>query len=189
VGDDEHRLGAEQVHVGALELAQASCLGRGEQSKRVVHSAGLELRARGGQGAPRAVLGIGCHRRSPLEKGRCGGEAATRLCSGRGTLELRGDVFIGSGFSLRAVPDAAIGIGLGIRCLRQRAVDLAAFLQPGRAVDGRANEGVTEHDARSERQQVFRLDGLRRRLRNPQPLRRPPDERRIADRVGRGHEQ
>jgi hypothetical protein len=135
------------------------------------------------------VLAIGRQRRGAFEKRRCSGEATASLRSGRGTLELRGDVLVGSGLRLRAVPGAAIGIGVGIGCLRQRAVDLAALLEPGRAVDGRANEGVTEDHARRERQQVFRLDGLCRRLRDPQPFRRPPDERRISDRIGCRHEQ
>ena len=124
----EHRLGAEQVYLGALEIAEGSGLGGGEEPQRVVERAGLELAPRGGQGAPRALLDIRRHRGGALEKGRGRGEPAARLRASCGPLELGGDVFIGRRLRQRAVPGAAVGIGPGIGRARQRAMDLAAFV-------------------------------------------------------------
>ena len=136
--------------MGALELAQRRRPRPSTSSSSASSSAPAWNFVRAAARArSRAALGIGRQRRGAFEEGRGGGEAATRLRSSRGTLELRGDVLIGSGFGLRAVPGAAIGIDLGIGRLRERAVDLAPLLQPGGAVDGRANEGVTEHHAGS----------------------------------------
>jgi hypothetical protein len=48
---------------------------------------------------------------------------------------------------------------------------------------------MPEHYPCPERDQAVRLDRLRGRLGDAEPLRGPPHERQIADRVGRGHEQ
>ena len=73
--------------------------------------------------------------------------------------------------------------------LGEGAMDLAPLARPGGPVDGRADERMTEHHAGSERQEAFRLGGVRGRLGDPEPLGRPPDERRIADGVARRDQQ
>jgi hypothetical protein len=48
---------------------------------------------------------------------------------------------------------------------------------------------MTEHNALAESQQAVRLDGVGSRLRDTEPLDRPPQERQVARWVGGGHEQ
>ena len=58
------------------------------------------------------------------------------------------------------MPSAAIRIDLRIGRLRQRAVDSAALLQPGRPIHSRANQRMTENHSRTQLQQPFRFDGF-----------------------------
>jgi hypothetical protein len=96
-------------------------------------------------------------------------------------LELRGDVLVGHGRRLRTVPCAAIGVDLRIGGVRQRAVSLAPFARVGRAIHRRAHERMTEHHCTVQRQQAFRLRGVRGRLWNFKLLGRAPQKREIAD--------
>ncbi len=48
---------------------------------------------------------------------------------------------------------------------------------------------MTEHDALAERQQAVRLDGGSGRIRDTEPLSRPPQERQVARWVGGRHQQ
>ena len=140
--------------------------------------------------ALRAVRGLGRERGGALEEGSDGRQSAARLRPPRGTLELCGDVLVGHGRRLRPVPGAAIRVDLRIGRFRQRAVDLAALLRPGRSVDGRANQRMTEHHSRRRASsRPSDSTAVRGRLGDPEPLGRPPHERRIADRVGRRDEQ
>ena len=48
---------------------------------------------------------------------------------------------------------------------------------------------MTENHSGTQLQQVFRFDGFRSRLGDAELPGRPPNERRVADRLGCGHEQ
>ena len=135
------------------------------------------------------MRGLGCQRGGALEEGSDGRQSAARLRPSGGALELGGDLLVGHGRRLRPVPGAAIRVELRIGCVRQRAVDLASLVRLGRAVDRRANQRMTERHRAVERQQAFRLDGVRGRLRDPELPRRAPQERRVAERLGRRQEQ
>ena len=125
-----------------------------EQRERVVERARLVLRLRRGQRPGGATRGVERQRGRALEEGGGRGESAARLRARRGTLELRGDVLVGHRRRLRAVPGAAIRVGLGIGRLGERAMDLAPLLGGGCPVDRRANERMAEDDAGREREQA-----------------------------------
>jgi len=83
----------------------------------------------------------------------------------------------------------AVRIDLRIGCLGERMVSLAPFLRGHRAVDGRANQGVTEHDARSQLEETFGFECGRSGIVDPKALGGPPQECRIASRLRGGDEQ
>ena len=132
---------------------------------------------------------LGCERGGALEEGSDGRQSAARLRPSRGTLELCGDVLVRHGRRQRPVPRAAIRVDFRIGRFRQGSVDVASLLQPGGSVDGRANQGMTEHHSGAELQQAFRFDGFRDRLGDSELLRRPPNECRVAHRISCREEQ
>ena len=186
---DERDLGAQQVDTCELEVAEDARLSRGEQVESVVESACLKLRLRRGESALRAPGRFRRQRGRALEEGPGGSEPAPRLRSGCRTLQLRGNLLIGHGRRLRPVPGAAIRVDVWIGCLGERAVDLAPLLAPGCPVHRRADQRMPEDDRGTERQQALRFDGARRPFGDAEALSGTPDQCRIADRVGRRHEQ
>ena len=156
--------------------SSAPALRRREQTERVVERAGLELRLRRGQRALRAARGIGCQRGGALEEGGGGGEAAARLRPRRGALELRGDLLVGHGRRLRAVPRAAIRVDLADRLPppARGGPRAARSARPLRTPPSeRADDGTPPH--RPSVSKPSDSDGVRGRLRDPELLRRPPD--------------
>jgi len=87
------------------------------------------------------------------------------------------------------MPGAAIRVGVRVRGLRERPVDLTPLLRGGRPVDGRADERVAECHSGGERQQAFRFQNVCGGRRDPEPFCRAPHQRRVADRVRSRHEQ
>ena len=172
----------QQSDAGAIELVERGDVGRPEQSERIVECACPKLRLSRDQRALRTAYAARRQRRSAFEEGGGSREAATRLRPPRGALELAGHLFVGHGRRLRTVPGAAIRVELGIGCVRQRAVSLAPLVRLRRPVHRRAHERMTEHHCTVQRQQAFRLRGVRGRLRDPKLLRRAPQKRRVADR-------
>jgi hypothetical protein len=124
-----------------------------------------------------------------LEEGRGCGEAAPRLRPRCRTFELAGNLLVGRGCGLRAVPGAPVGIAIRVGGFREGAVDLAPLFQTSRSVHRRANEWMPEHQSGRQRQPLLRLKGLRSGLGDPEPLGRSPYERRISHGVGRSQEQ
>jgi hypothetical protein len=150
----------------------------------------LGLRLCSGQRALCTARGLGRERDRALEKGRGRGKAAARLRSRGGTFEFAGNLFVGCGRGLRAVPGAAIRVDARISGLRERAVDLASLVQTSGSVDGRADQWVPEHHSGRQRQPLFRFDGARSRLGDGEPFGGAPYQRRVADRVsGRDQQQ
>ena len=167
---DESDLRAQQFDSGAIELVERADLRRREQTERVVECACPEFRLSRDQRALRTAYGSGCQRRSAFEERGSSSEAATRLRPRRRALELAGHLLVGRGRRLRTVPRAAIRVDLRIGCVRQRAVSLAPLVRLGRAVHRRAHERMTEHHCTVQRQQAFRLHGVRGRLWDPKLL-------------------
>ena len=104
-------------------------------------------------------------------------------------LELSGNLLVGHGCCLCAMPGAAIRVDLGIGRFRERSVDLAPLVRSCCPVHSRAHEWMTEHDSGVEGDQAVRLGGVRGRLRDSEALGGAPLERGVAGRIGRRHEQ
>ena len=150
---------------------------------------GLVLGLRGGQLTPGAVRGIGGQRGGSLEERGCGGETAARLRAVGRALELGGDVLVRCERGLGAVPRAAIGIDLGIGRCRQSLMRTPPLFGRRRAVDRRAQEGVAKGHPGAERRAGPPLPQAPPPRAEIEALGRPPQQRRIADRLGRGDEQ
>ena len=181
---------AQKVDPGAPELVEHTGLDACQQPERSLQIAGIALRAGGREQALRAVRGLGCERGGALEEGSDGRQSAARLRPSGGTLELCGDVLVGHRCRLRPVPRAAIRVDLADRLPPpgrggQRGAPSA------RLPDRRPSEPVDDgkplgHQApsRSSASTVSATDsGI------PSCCGRPPNERRVADRIGRRHEQ
>ena len=87
------------------------------------------------------------------------------------------------------MPSAVIRIDLRISHFREGSVDLASLVQPGCPIHSRANQWMTENHSPTKLQQACRFDGFQDRLGDSELPGRPPNERSIADWIGRRHEQ
>jgi hypothetical protein len=87
------------------------------------------------------------------------------------------------------MPGTAIRIDVWIGCLGECAVDFASLVKPSGTVHRRANQWMTEHHSRTGNQPAFRFDGVFSRLGDSESPGRCPQQRGIANRVGRGQEQ
>ena len=88
------------------------------------------------------------------------------------------------------MPDAAVRLQRPVGHLRQRVVHALTLGVRGRSVDRRPHKRMPEAHLRTHVQQVRPRRGIERRRRDPQPGRRPPHQRRVADRFrGRDQEQ
>ena len=145
------QLEEQEVQAIGREVARLSAV-TAEQAEGVVEGTGLELGLRGGQGTPRANYELRRERGGPFQEGGRGGETAPRLGSSRRTLELSGDLGIGPGRGLGAMPSAPVGVDLGVGGRRQSLVGLGPLDGSGRPVHGRAHQGMPErHPASSAR--------------------------------------
>ena len=179
----------KEVHLRSLDAVQRSRLRVRSQRECLVERARLVFRLGRGEGARGATSRVERQHGRALQEGGGRGEPAARLRSGRRMLELRGDVLVGHGRRLRPVPGASIRVDVRIGRFREGAMGLAALVGGGCPVHGRARQRMTEHDTGAQVEQAVRSERLRRRLGDPEPLRRAPDEREIAGRIGRGDEQ
>ena len=121
------------------------------------------LRRRGE--SPRAELLPGRQGGGPLEGQRCGGEAASLPCALRGLLELLADRGVGLAGRRRAVPGAAIGLGLPVEHARQRAMGSLPLRQRRGLVDGGAHERVAKLEPRAAHVHQACLLGVIERVR------------------------
>jgi hypothetical protein len=100
----------EPSAVDTTELAQRPGFGHGQQVKPCVQGTRLDLGLCRGQGPRRPFCRIGRQHRRPLEERGRGGEPTSCLRPASRTLQLSGDVFIGTSGSLGAVPCTPVGI-------------------------------------------------------------------------------
>jgi hypothetical protein len=148
------------------------------------------------------VLGLRCGQRAlraawlrerqscrPLQEGSASRQAAARLCPTGRPLELIGDLVVGRGSGLRAVPCPAIGIDLGIGRRCERPVGGPALRGRCWLVDRGARQRMTKPDHRAELDQTGGLGGRRRVDRDPELGDRAPQQRRVPDRIRRRDQQ
>ena len=134
-------------------------------------------------------MGIRRQRRGAFEEGGGRGESASRSRTLGRAFELARDVLVRCDGRVRAVPGSPIGIGVRVRSRCQRAMGCPPLVGSSRRVDRRTKERVSKGDARAQRNQVDRLCGRSRLGREPQLARSTPEERRVAERLGRTQQQ
>jgi hypothetical protein len=139
-------LGAQQVHLCALEIVQRSHLRDGQQAQGRVGCAGLVCGLRRGKRALRPELRLGRQFGGPCEEGGRRAQTAARLRAAGRAFELRGDILVGPRCRLGAMPGPAIGIGSRIGGLGESTVGDAPVASRRRLVDGRADQRVAEND-------------------------------------------
>ena len=171
-----------QRRIGPASAAVSSCRAASSApASRFARAAASRRRTRSaGSGVSVAAL-------SRKRGGR--GDAPARLRAAGRALELLGDLLVGPGGRLGAVPCAPVGMGLGIGGLGERGVQRVALGRGCRAIRRRAHQRVAESDLRADLEQVG-VDRRRRGVRiDAEPLGRPPHEQRLAHRIGRGELQ
>ncbi len=173
----EHDLPAQQVHPGALQLIQRPGLRRGQQLQGRPERPGLHVGPRRGERPLGPAGRINAQQHRTLQKRRGRGQPAAGLGPVRGPLQLGRHLLIRPGCGLGPVPGPPIWLGLGVGDLSQRPVHLLPVLDRRGPVGHRAQQRVPEPHLGPE----FHPDA--------QPLRRPPHQRRVAVRLGRGQQQ
>ena len=107
----------------------------------------------------------------------------------RGELEFGGNVFVGRVRCRGAMPGPTVGIALEVGRGRERTVRLPALGNAGAVVDRRADQRVPKADRWSGADEAFGFGGQGRALVEVEAVPRPPHERRVSGRLGRGDEQ
>jgi pimeloyl-ACP methyl ester carboxylesterase len=131
VARGEGDMAPEQFHPSALELVERLDVCGGHQAERPVEGAGLEARVRGSQRALRAPAGVLCEHDGAVQERRRGGQAAARLRAPGRTLELSGDLLVGSRRRRGKMPRPAVRVEIAISHLRQCQVHRSASLDRG----------------------------------------------------------
>ena len=127
---------------------------RGQQAASRRERAGLDAGLSGRERAftaPRRVRG---QRGGALQEGRRRGDPTAGLRAAGRTLELGGDVLVRSRCRQRAVPRAAIGVGVRIAHLGEGFVHPLSAAERRGPVDRRAHQRMAELDARADLQQL-----------------------------------
>jgi hypothetical protein len=182
-------LRAQPLEAGALQLVERPCFGSCQQLQSRFGRTGLVVGLRGGQLTLDAVRRIRSQLGGSLEKRGCGGEPATFSAAVGRALELESDLFIRCERGLGAVPRTAIGIDLGIGRCCQSLMCAPSLHGLSCAVDRRTQEGVAKGHPGAERQQSRRFRRSRCLRAELEALGCAPQQRRIADRLGRRDEQ
>ena len=185
----EHDLPAQQVHPGALQLIQRSGFRRGQQLQGRPERAGLQVGLRRGERPLGPAGGIDAQQHRTLQERRGRGQPAAGLGPVRRPLQLGRDLFVRAGRGLGPVPGPQVRFGHRVGDLGQRPVHLLPVLDRRGPVDRRAQQRVPEPHLGLELHQAG-LDRRGGRLRpDAQPLGRPPHQRQLAVRLGRGQQQ
>jgi hypothetical protein len=177
---------AQALHLCGAQRVRRSGPGRDQQRQSRIEGTRVMLGLRRGQRPPGPSRRIRRQRRGPLQERRRGGQAAACLRPPGRALQLRGDTLIRPGGGLRPVPGAAVRIDRRIGGLGQGPVNLLFLPSRRRPVSGRARQRMPEQHPAAELGQARVGRGPRRFGADPQPPSRPPDQRQIPGRLGRG---
>jgi hypothetical protein len=144
----------------------------------------------GPQSANRPPSGVLRQRHGAPQESRRGGETAARLRPASRALELQGHLLVRPCGGRGQMPRTTVRIGLPIGRFCQRQVDRPAIRRRRRrSVHRRAHQGMAERHLPADRQQSFRLCGLRGRRPDAEPPGRAPQQQWIADRFRRRDQQ
>ena len=181
-------MGPEQLGPSGLVAVERVGLRCRHKPFRRLERAGLKAGLGCGQralGCPRRVL------REPggsLEKGGRGGDAAARLRAAGASVELGRDLFVGTACRVGPVPGTALGIELRIADLGQRFVHAPSVVRRMPPVHRRTHQRMPEPDPVVDLQQTLSRRGCQCGRVDGKSLGRPPKERGVPDRVGRGQQ-
>jgi hypothetical protein len=123
-------------------------------SSSAASSAPASRFARAAASRRRAASALGGELGRAVEERGCGGDASARQRATGRALELLGDLLVGRGRRLREVPGAPVRVELRIGGLGERGVRPAAVRHGRAAVDGGADQRMTEAGAVVDRDQV-----------------------------------
>ena len=178
-------LPAQALHLRGPQGVRRAGLDRDQQAECSVECPGIVLGGGGREQALCAATRFGRQRRCALEECRRRGQAAAALGSVGGALELLGDFLVGARGGLGEVPGAAVGIDLCVGDLRKGAVRALSLLKRRGLVGRRAHQRMAEPHARVELDQAGLYGRGRRVGPDREPLCGSPEQRRLADRIGR----
>ena len=181
----EHDVGAHAGQSRALERIQRSDLRGREELVRRLGGSGLELRLRRSQRSGAAPGGIGREVGRPLEEGGRRRYATAALCPIGRAFQLAGHRLVGAERRLGAMPRPAVGVGVRIGHLGQRAMYLLPLLPRGRAVGRGARQRMTEPHPGAELDQPVRLGRRGGVGADPEHLGRTPQQGHVPDRLRR----
>jgi len=120
---------AHEADLGPLQLAERQRLRRPQEPRRRRWISGELLGLRGGERTAGELLRIDRELCCALEKSRGGGQAAACLRTLGRAFELRRDLLVGSGRSLRSMPCPPVGIELWIGDLGERTMHVESLPQ------------------------------------------------------------
>jgi hypothetical protein len=174
---------------GLVEVIQRAGRRGGQKCQGLVGRSGQLLVPRGIERAPRAAAPVGCQCRGAFQERGRHGQPAARLGPPGRALQLLGDVLVGRERRVGAVPGTAVGIAFGIGDHGQGQMRALAFFRRRGAIDRRTQQRVAEGNLRADLKQAVGLRGAHGLGRDTQHPGRPPQQRRLAGRLGRGYQQ
>ena len=182
----ERDLRAQPLQPRALKLVERSELGGGQQVERRVRRRRVELRLRGGQGAPAPIRRIGCQLRRARQERRSRGGAPTGPGPVGRALQLGGHRLVNTHRRVSTMPRPAIGIGIRIGRLRQRPMRISPLGRGRRPVHRGSHQRMPEADTGSDLDELRVFSRGERASVDAECLSSAPDERRVTQRLGRG---
>ena len=187
--EGERDLGAEALRAGTVQRVQRGELGGREQRLGFLRCPRFQLGLRRGHRSRTASGGVRGQLGRSLQECRGGRDPAPRLGPVGGALELGRHALVEARRRVRSMPRSPIGIRLGIGRRSQRAMRLLSFVQRRRPVHRRAYEGMPEPHPRTQLDQPGALRRLGRVRPDAEVLGRAPEQRDVADGLGRRRQQ
>ena len=185
----ERDLRAQALQPRALKLVERGELGDRQQLERRVRCRSIELGLRGSQGPPAPLRRIGGQLRRVREvRSSCRRAPTGPRPVGR-ALELGGHLLVHTHRRVGTMPRTTIGIGTRIRCLSQCPMHSSALREDRRSVHSGPHQWMPEADTRSDLNQLRVFRRAERAPFDAERIGSAPDERRVADRLGRGEQE
>ncbi len=181
----ERDLGAQPLQPRALELVDRPELGGGQQVGRGRRVGDVEPGLGRGERARDAQAGIRGQLGGALQERRGRRQPAPGLRPAGRALQFAGCVLVGPVGRTSAVPRPAVRVQPRVGRVGEGPVDLASLGRGRGPVGGRTDQRMPEPHPRADLDQGGRLGRFRRGGPDAEPLGRAPQQRHVADRLGR----
>jgi hypothetical protein len=188
-GARERDLRAQAFQPRALKLVERGKLGGRQQLERRVRCRSVELGLRGGQGPPAPFRRIRSQLRRVRQERRRRRCASTCLRPVGRALQLGGHVLVDPHRRVCTMPCSTIGIGIRIGRIRQCPMRRSPLGKGGRPVHRGSHEWMPEADTGSDLDQLRIFRRGKRAAVDAELVSRAPDERRVANRLGRRQQE